>query len=73
MYPIRKLELSDQKSFLDLVSTFRPVETNVSSHFFSQIYKSLFTNSIVFIAEDRGKIVGSITLLLELRASVCRF
>jgi glucosamine-phosphate N-acetyltransferase len=65
MYPIRKLELFDKNSFLDLVNTFRPVEINVSYDFFYKIYDNIFKNNKIFIAEDRGIIVGSITLLIE--------
>ena len=62
---IRQLLKSDYKEYLELIREFRPITINVSEHTFNEIYDSIFKNNIIFVAIKDGKLVGSITCLVE--------
>ena len=74
----RKLEKRDYKDYLILMNGFRPTDINISQDYFDKIYDSIMhsssntsnsnnssINNKIIICEYMGKIIGSITVLIE--------
>lgn len=71
-YIYRKLEKNDYKDYLRLMNDFRPTNLDVTQDYFDKIYESIMYNSNnsgnnnkIIVCEYMGKIIGSITVLIE--------
>ena len=66
-YNIRKLMKTDFEKYITLISQLRPIEIIPTREKFEEIYDTIFTNNMIFIAEEHvtKKLIGSITLLIE--------
>ena len=66
-YNIRKLMKTDFEEYIVLISQLRPIGIIPTREKFEEIYDTIFTNNIIFIAEEylTKKLIGSITLLIE--------
>ena len=69
----RKLEKYDYKDYLTLMNDFRPTNLNISQEYFNEIYEQIMpngnltskTSNQIIICEYMGKIIGSVTVLIE--------
>ena len=69
----RKLEKYDYKDYLSLMTNFRPIDINISQEQFNKLYDSIMNNSNnnsnnsnqIIVCEYMGKLIGSITILIE--------
>ena len=61
----RQLNIHDKEQYLELMSRFRSVNTDMSELDFQKLLSRIMNNGSIIIAELNGKIIGSITILLE--------
>jgi perosamine synthetase len=61
----RQLNIHDKEQYLELMSGFRSVNTDMSDLDFQKLFYRIMNNGSIIIAELNGKIIGSITILLE--------
>jgi len=73
----RKLEKYDYKDYLTLINDFRSTNLNISQEYFNDIYDKIMPNTTnttntnktngntIIVCEYMGKLIGSITILLE--------
>ena len=62
----RKLEKKDYKEYLTLMNDFRKTDVNISQDYFNEIYDSAcYKNNKIIVCEFMGKLIGSITVLVE--------
>ena len=62
----RKLEKKDYKDYLILMNYCRNTYENISPEYFNEMYDCIFyKNNKIIVCEFMGKIIGSITVLIE--------
>jgi GNAT superfamily N-acetyltransferase len=62
---ITVLEKKDYTQYLHLMEQFRPINKTISFEQFCELYDKIFTNSEIYVARLKDKIVGSITIIYE--------
>lgn len=62
---IRELKKTDRKEYIELINSFRPLETSISEEKFNEIYDDIFKRDIIFVYEIDDVIVGTAKLLIE--------
>tara|TARA_R110001632_G_scaffold133602_1_gene248172 strand:- start:527 stop:946 length:420 start_codon:yes stop_codon:yes gene_type:complete len=60
-----KLEREDKDLYIDLMKKFRPLDENMSTEKFDEIYQKIFQTGSIIICKTNKKIIGSITVILE--------
>jgi len=62
----RTLEKNDFKDYLYLMNSFRKTNIDVDKDYFDNIYNTIIiNNSTIIVCEFMGKLIGSITILIE--------
>lgn len=61
----RSLKVTDKNAYLSLMNGYRPVQTEMNDEEFNKTYNKIFNNGTIIVAELNGKLIGSITVLLE--------
>jgi glucosamine-phosphate N-acetyltransferase len=62
----RNLEKKDYKDYLILINDFRKTDISISQDYFNEIYDNIFNNyNRIIVCEFMGKIIGSITIIIE--------
>lgn len=62
---IRELKKEDFKEYVSLINEFRPIGIEINKETFENIYDIIFKNSIIFVIEEDGKIIGTSKLIIE--------
>ncbi len=60
-----KLEREDKDLYIDLMKKFRPLDENMTTEKFNEIYQKIFQTGSIIICKTDKKIIGSITIMLE--------
>lgn len=60
-----KLERGDKDLYIDLMKNFRPLDINMTTEKFEEIYDKIFQSGCIIVCKEFQKIIGSITILLE--------
>jgi perosamine synthetase len=62
----RNLEKKDYRDYLILINEFRKTDINISHEYFNEIYDNIFNkDNKIIVCEFMGKIIGSITIIIE--------
>lgn len=62
----RKLELTDYRDYLILMNNYRQTDININEEYFIEIYDSMINKyNKIIVCEFMGKLIGSITVLVE--------
>ena len=62
----RNLEKKDYRDYLILINDFRKTDISISQEYFNEIYDSIFNkDNTIIVCEFMGKIIGSITIIIE--------
>jgi len=62
----RNLEKKDYKDYLILINDFRKTDISISQDYFNEIYDNIFNKyNRIIVCEFMGKIIGSITIIIE--------
>jgi perosamine synthetase len=62
----RDLEKKDYRDYLILINNFRETNINISHDYFNEIYDNVFSKyNKIIVCEFMGKIIGSITIVIE--------
>jgi len=62
---IRELKKTDRIEYIELIDSFRPLNTSISEEKFNEIYDKIFKRDIIFVCEINNIIVGTAKLLIE--------
>lgn len=62
---LRLLHLDDKEQYLKLLSTFRPVNINMSDSEFETMYNKVFKTTEIYVYIHNKKLVGTIALIIE--------
>ena len=62
---IRELKKTDRIEYIELISSFRPLDISISEEIFNKIYDEIFKTDIIIVCEIDNIIVGTAKLLIE--------